>query len=214
MPNLQGPIGLAVTGNTQGNEIHWIVIKLIVVYMMNVKCTGIVLMSKTILTGKIISFSDLMSKWGAKLFGIANIKPVSAFAGKGYAIGTIHSIVSTIYKAHGFRNRITAAVTGDGDCVVMPVVTALPPADFRRIFTFALLIAEIDFRPVRLAWDSIRFLSAIGTGNDNSRRFRPMAWGKISNPTPIIIHIKCLTASALTVYKLISGRDCLIGGYI
>lgn len=157
-----------------------------IVNMMNVKRSGYILMSTAILTGKVISFSNLMSKRGTKLFRVADIKPVPAFAGKRYAIRAIYSIVSTLYKADGFRDRTAAAVTRDGDCIVMPVIAPAPFSGFCSKFAFAFMRTKIELNSLESTFSAFNILATVCTLYRDLKRFRPMAWQKLSWPTPII----------------------------
>lgn len=214
LPYFFSPIGLAVAKSAQGNKIHRIVMGFVVVNMVNVKSCGITLMNAAILTSEAVSFSYLVSQGRAKLFGIANIKAVLSFAGKGNAIRTIHSIVSTLYKANSFRDRIAATVTRDGYGIVMPIVFTLSASYFGRVFTFAFMVTKVLVDSAYSCFLSFDFFSAIIAMKRYFKGLGPMPCQKLPSPTSFIVHIKGMAASAFAVYKFISGRMRLVSGYI
>lgn len=186
--------------------------------MVDVKSSNTILMSKTILTGKIISFSNLMSKSRAKLFRVANIKAVSPFASKRYAIRAIYSIVPALYKTHGLRNRIAATVTRDGYGIVMPIVLALSFAYLCSVFSFASMVAVVILEFMDLTINSFYIFPAVITGKCYSYlrlRVGPMTRQEPPGLTPAIKRGKRQSTSTFAVdNRFIIGGRLVKGGCI
>lgn len=162
--------------------------------MMNMKSSGIRLLTPTNLTSEIVSLAYLVAERRGKFFWIPNIKALASRVGFDWnTVFTVDSIVSAHYQTDGFCNQIATTKTRDLNGIVMSVVLSPSSTMNRGPLALAFMRTKKVLYAVYVPLWTLEYFSAMFTGNYTSfiwLKFRPVRRKIFSFSSALIIFLK------------------------
>lgn len=177
LPHGHSPIGFAVAGDAERDQVYWVIVGFSVVDMMHMQRPGGFLRSVAFLARKVIALANPITQIRAKRFGVADIVAFASAPRIEWDTRiAVHSFIAAHYQTVRLADRRLAPGTGDGDGVVVSVVFALLSTMLLRPLPGTGLVTEVMAHFLVVIWLAAKRRAALLTNNrvGGLLEFRPM----------------------------------------
>lgn len=148
----------------EGNQVVWIVIVFVVVNMMYWQLASIHALHTAFLACMVITLAYLISEFGAKLFGIANIKSLASLSYMKWDAGlTVDPTIAPVDEAGRLGYRYSTAGTRGGDGIEVSIVRAFADAVLACPLARASLTTKRMLDGVEMPWGTLNGSAALFT---------------------------------------------------